>query len=156
MPLRMVLLMIVLVTVAILVARPMATPAQEKQSRAYYLRVDGGMDPPHVLFSTLSPPPAVERKSSGNYTLTFSVKYDFLVGTSEGVHFGHGQLRSTLLMATQDRTEHNQWHIQTVEMTRKAGSEAPAAYFRGRDTVFNLVIYGQAMRSESGVEFEAK
>jgi hypothetical protein len=152
----MVLLMSVLVTVAVLVARPLPTPAQEIQSGAYYLRVDGGMDPPHVLFSTLSPPPAIERKSSGNYTLTFSDEYDFLVGTSEGVHFGHSQLRSTLLMATQDRTEHNQWHIQTVELTRKEGSEAPAGYFRGRDTVFNVVIYAQSVSGERGAEFEAK
>jgi hypothetical protein len=152
----MVLMMIVLVTVAILVAQPMPTPAQEKVSEANYLRIDGSLDPPHVLFSTLSPPPAVERKSSGNYTLTFGSEYDFLVGTSEGLHFGHGQTRSTLLMATPDRTELNQWHIQTVELTHKGGSEASASYFRGRDTIFNLVIYGQSVDGVTGVKFEAK
>jgi hypothetical protein len=152
----MVLLMIVLVTVGVLVARPMPTPAQEKLSGALYLRVDGSLDPPHVLFSTLAPPPVVERKSSGNYTLTFSSEYDFLVGTSEGLHFGHGQTRNTLLMATPDRTELNQWHIQTVELTHKGGNEAPASYFRGRDTVFNLVIYGQSVGAATGVNFEAK
>jgi hypothetical protein len=78
------------------------------------------------------------------------------VGTSEGLHFGHGQTRNTLLMATPDRTELNQWHIQTVELTHKGGSEAPAGYFRGADTVFNLVVYGQPVSGEQANKSEAK
>jgi hypothetical protein len=139
MPSRSTILTIVLLAATLLLARPTPTPAQAPTNPPYYLRIDGATNPPRILASSLTPPPTVFRKSSGSYEITFPQEFHFLVGMAEGVPFGHLQTQNTLFMATRDRRDPRQWDVHTVELHQAAGS-SPRSYFRGRDTVFNLIV----------------